>query len=93
MPEAMYIPQQHWMRVERAEDESLFRDLLRKARGDEALARRWLRDICGTDRAAPADTIPVPRAHPAAPRAPGCMPGSYMIGLTTASACHAEPCV
>ena len=50
-----------------AEDESLFRDLVRKARGDEALARRWLRDICGTDRPLPADTIPAPRAYPPLP--------------------------
>lgn len=40
-----------------AGDEGLYRDLLRKAHGDEQLARKWLRTICGHDSEGPSDLI------------------------------------
>jgi hypothetical protein len=38
-------------------DEGLYRDLLRKAHGDEQLARRWLSTICGHGNEGPSDLI------------------------------------
>ncbi len=40
-----------------AGDEGLYRDLLRKAHGDEHLARKWLTIICGHGSEGPSDLI------------------------------------
>ncbi|CAL8467415.1 g6953 [Coccomyxa elongata] len=42
-------------------DESLYRDLLRKAHGDEQLARKWLSTICGHGSKGPSDLIAAAR--------------------------------